>query len=122
MSGALGGFTSLPSLFRRSRTGCRTTDLLFGESYLYLGAHMRTAATLRLVFSMLVAAVLALLLPVAAPSPVGAAGLTAGAQPVENPITVENRHQGNRSWQIPWAGYTVADDTTMAVKGYASAT
>jgi len=83
---------------------------------------MRTAATLRLVFSMLVAAVLALLLPVAAPSPVGAAGLTAGAQPVENPITVENRHQGNRSWQIPWAGYTVADDTTMAVKGYASAT
>ncbi|MGA8045050.1 MAG: cell wall-binding repeat-containing protein [Dermatophilaceae bacterium] len=39
-----------------------------------------------------------------------------------NPITLENRHPGDPTWRIPWAGKVVADDRTMAIKGYASAT
>jgi hypothetical protein len=39
-----------------------------------------------------------------------------------NPVTAENRADGNPNWQIPWSGRTVARDTTHNLKGYASAT
>ena len=41
--------------------------------------------------------------------------------PETNPIVVENRLRGTSAWRIPWAGHTVADDRTLAIKGYASA-
>ena len=41
--------------------------------------------------------------------------------PEVNPIVVENRLPGTSAWRIPWSGRTVADDRTLAIKGYATA-
>lgn len=80
----------------------------------------------RLVASLLTAVLLGTLAPAATGSAAEAVQVpavsAAAAIPAPNPITVENRVQGNRSWQIPWAGKTVANDTNLAIKGYASAT
>lgn len=54
--------------------------------------------------------------------PVGASEAGAVEPAAPSAVTVENRYQGNRSWQIPWSGKTVADDKNMVIKGYASAT
>lgn len=43
----------------------------------------------------------------------------AGAQ---NPIVLENQHQGTSAWKIGTAPYRVADDVNGQIKGYASAT
>ena len=39
-----------------------------------------------------------------------------------NPIVVENQQPGTDQWQIPTNGYSVSDDTSGQIKGYASAT
>jgi hypothetical protein len=39
-----------------------------------------------------------------------------------NRIQMENRHAGTDRWQLPWPGYTVADDNGMQIKGFASRT
>jgi hypothetical protein len=36
-----------------------------------------------------------------------------------NPIVIENLHQGSNRWQVPWNGFTVADDNQLEIKGYA---
>ncbi len=40
---------------------------------------------------------------------------------VDNPIVVENRHEGTVAWRLPRRGLQMADDVTQQVKGYASA-
>ncbi len=79
---------------------------------------MRTlpARTHSVVLMLLIALLATLLLAAAAPA------ANAAEAPAPSPITIENRVQGNRSWQIPWKGKTVADDKNMIIKGYASAT
>ncbi|MCD2441353.1 cell wall-binding repeat-containing protein [Agromyces sp. SYSU K20354] len=49
------------------------------------------------------------------------AAVAAAEPPQVNPIVLENRHPGTTAWRIPWAGHSVANDTTKAIKGYASA-
>jgi N,N-dimethylformamidase beta subunit-like protein/concanavalin A-like lectin/glucanase superfamily protein len=52
------------------------------------------------------------------PTPTTTPTTTAGA----NPIVTENQQPGTDQWQIPTAGFQVADDTVNQIKGYASAT
>src|SRR5712692_6074990 len=37
-----------------------------------------------------------------------------------NRIVVENRKPGSTRWQLPWPGYTVADDINLQIKGFAT--
>lgn len=46
---------------------------------------------------------------------------TAAPAPVVNPIVVENRLPGTTAWRLPWAGHTLSNDTTLAIKGYTTA-
>ena len=45
----------------------------------------------------------------------------AAPAPQVNPIVAENRLRGTTAWRIPWAGRTLANDTALAIKGYATA-
>ncbi|MEI5584112.1 MULTISPECIES: cell wall-binding repeat-containing protein [unclassified Agromyces] len=57
----------------------------------------------------------------AAAQPVAAGAVrTAAAVPPVNDVVVENRLRGDSSWRIPWSGYSLATDTDMAVKAYAT--
>ncbi len=78
---------------------------------------MRARPALALAAALLVVTAVA---PGTAPS---AAAIVHAAAPVPevNPIVVENRLPGSTAWRIPWAGHTVANDTTLAIKGYAAA-
>ena len=54
---------------------------------------------------------------------VGIEGCTAsGGHPPDNPIVVENRLPGTNAWEEGRPGFSVANDTTGQIKGYASAT
>ncbi|WP_438853804.1 N,N-dimethylformamidase beta subunit family domain-containing protein [Agromyces sp. M3QZ16-3] len=50
-----------------------------------------------------------------------ATAVNAAVPPPVNEVVLENRLGGDSSWRIPWAGYSLATDTDLAVKGYASA-
>src|SRR4030081_527334 len=39
-----------------------------------------------------------------------------------NPIVIENQQSGTNQWSIPNNGYSLSDDTSNQIKGYASAT
>jgi hypothetical protein len=39
-----------------------------------------------------------------------------------NPIVIENQQPGTDQWNIPNNGYSLSDDTSNQIKGYASAT
>jgi putative cell wall-binding protein len=45
---------------------------------------------------------------------------TAALDAAANPIAAENARPGTGDWRIPWPGRTVANDTSLQVKGYAS--
>jgi N,N-dimethylformamidase beta subunit-like protein len=49
-------------------------------------------------------------------------GLAAAPAANANRIVSENRQQGTDRWQLPWPGYTVADDNGMQIKGFATKT
>jgi len=38
-----------------------------------------------------------------------------------NPVVIENLKPGSDHWQLPWKGYTVADDINLQIKGYPGA-
>ncbi len=48
--------------------------------------------------------------------------LTPTATPVGNPIVLENQQAGTNAWQLPNAGFRLADDTSNQIKGYPLAT
>jgi hypothetical protein len=52
----------------------------------------------------------------AAPAPAAASSLRDDDE--ENPIVEENRHPGSDLWQLPSAGFQVADDIGLQIKGY----
>src|SRR5437870_3027228 len=56
----------------------------------------------------------------ATPTVSGAA--TSTPIPGQNPIVTENQQPGTDQWEIPTAGFQVADDNLNQIKGYASAT
>src|SRR6266853_1980073 len=61
------------------------------------------------------------------PTATATAMATATATPTQtppagaNPIVAENQQSGTAQWQIPNAGFQVADDVGNQIKGYASA-
>ncbi|MGR2752743.1 N,N-dimethylformamidase beta subunit family domain-containing protein [Agromyces arachidis] len=58
--------------------------------------------------------------PVAAQPAVSAGAVRAAVAPPVNEVVLENRLGGHSSWRIPWAGYSLATDTDLAVKAYAT--
>ncbi|WP_136707377.1 cell wall-binding repeat-containing protein [Agromyces sp. H66] len=56
-----------------------------------------------------------------AATPASTAVETTSAVPATNEIVLENRKGGTSAWRLPWNGYTLANDTNMAIKGYATA-
>jgi hypothetical protein len=60
--------------------------------------------------------------PTSTPSPTAVPGAPTST-PIagQNPIVTENQQAGTDQWQIPTAGFQVADDNANQVKGYASA-
>jgi len=55
----------------------------------------------------------------AAASPVSASSLGDNDEDGPNPIVKENRHPGSDLWQVPNAGFQVADDIGLQIKGFA---
>ena len=75
---------------------------------------------------LLVAAAVAALglstIPAATSAAPATAAPTAVSAAADNPVMRENRLSGTNRWEIPWSGYSLADDVNKQVKGYASQT
>jgi putative cell wall-binding protein len=80
-------------------------------------------AVLVLVIAVLTAATALLAPPAGLPAATAGPGgaVSAAVPPSVNDVVLENRLGGHSSWRIPWAGHSLATDTDLAVKAYASA-
>jgi hypothetical protein len=72
----------------------------------------------RIRFLWLAAILFALLVPLGVLLP--SQNASAADQP--NPIVVENQQQGTNTWQLGRTGFSISDDATGQIKGYASST
>lgn len=60
----------------------------------------------------------AMLVPLGVMTPIE----SAVAADMPNPVVVENQQQGTNTWQLGRTGFSISDDATGQIKGYASTT